>query len=90
MSRNSFTRYDRQLLRVTPIDKLHRWVRQGELPVRAREGPLGDDSVAQLFGLVATDGTYELNLSTDFTVGCDDLGAPYLNHLLIAKTQGGH
>ena len=37
---------------------------------------------------MATDGTYELNLSTDFTVGCDDLGAPYLNRLLIAKTQG--
>ena len=59
---------------------------QGELPERAREGPLEDNSVAQLFGLVATDGTYELNLSTDFTVGCDDLGAPYLNRLLIAKT----
>ena len=59
VSRNSFTRYYRQFLRVTPIDKLHRRVRQGELPVRAREGALG----------------------------CD-LGAPYLNHLLIAKTQG--
>ena len=51
--------YYRQLLRVIPIDKLYRRVRQGELPVRAREGALG----------------------------CD-LGAPYLNHLLIAKTQG--
>ena len=53
---------------------------------KGKRGAPGDDSVAQLFGLVATDGTYELNLSTDFTVGCDDLGAPYLNRLLIAKT----
>ena len=44
VSRNSFTRDYRQFLRVTPIDKLYRRVRQGELPVRAREGALGCDS----------------------------------------------
>ena len=33
--------------------------------------------VAQLVGLVATDGTYGLRLSIIFTVGCDDLGAPH-------------
>ena len=43
VSRNSFTRYYRQFLRVTPIDKLYRRVRQGELPVRAREDALGYD-----------------------------------------------
>ena len=43
----------------------------------AREGPLGDDSVAQLVGPVAMDGTCELYLIANFTVGCDDLGAPF-------------
>ena len=48
VSRNSFTRYYRQLLQVTPIDKLYRRVRQGELPVRAREDALGCDSVHRI------------------------------------------
>ena len=48
VSHNAFTRYYRQLLRVTPIDKLHRKVRQGELPVRAREGALGCDSAHRI------------------------------------------
>ena len=33
---------------------------------------------------MATDSTYELQLLTNFTVGCDDLGAPFVNHLHIA------
>ena len=48
VSRNFFIRYYRQFLRVTPIDKLHRRVRQGELPVRAREGALGCDSAHRI------------------------------------------
>ena len=39
---------------------------QGELPARAREGPLGDDRDAQLVGLVATDGTCEFRCLISF------------------------
>ncbi len=36
------------------------------------------NSVAQLVGRVIADGTCGFQLITNFTVGCDDLGAPYL------------
>ena len=47
------------------------------------------DSAAQLVGLVATDGTYELHLTQNFTVGCDDLGAPYQT-IRSRTTVGAH
>ena len=41
--RDSFSRYYGRHLRVSFNDGLYRRVRQGELPVRAREGALGYD-----------------------------------------------
>ena len=48
-----------------------RWIAR-----RAREGPLGDDCAAQLVCLMATDSTYELQLLTNFTVGCGKVNCP--------------
>ena len=56
---------------------------QGELPARAREGPLGDDRDAQLVGLVATDGTCEFRCLISFILA----GAVYHNTLTICATR---
>ncbi len=41
------------------------------------------NSVAQLVSLEITDGTCGFRLSTGFTVGCADLGAPYLTKITL-------
>ena len=55
---------------------------------KARENLLGDNRAAQLVSLVTTDGTCELHLTTNFTVGCADLGAPFVNRLHMSNRRG--